>query len=155
MKTNADNLISTVWNQPHLITSFDKKTGVCKYNVEAIFLQISGASMVSVEVIAPELVLVIRNEEHDGPFKSKAYKVDVNWHGINITDETKKRQHTIHKIKRNTEKSSAITEDGSGENFDVLLICCVSDSNGTLVGTSHLTSRLMNSKKIPDAKLVW
>jgi hypothetical protein len=33
----------------------------------------------------------------------KAYKVDANWHGINLVNGTNKRQHVLDKIKRNTE----------------------------------------------------
>ena len=59
-----------------------------------------------------ELVWAIRNKERAGPFKSKAYKVDTNWHGINLGDGTKKRQHALDKLKRNTEQSSSAKKEG-------------------------------------------
>ena len=47
------------------------------------------------------------------------------------------------------EREQHITEDGSGEDFNPLLLGGVTDRNGTLVGTSHLNSRSTNSGKIP------
>jgi hypothetical protein len=46
------------------------------------------AGMIGVKVIVSELVWVIRNEEHARTFKSKVYRVDPNWHGINPAEKT-------------------------------------------------------------------
>ena len=75
-----------------------------------MFLQVIATGMVSVEMIASGLVRVIRNEDRAGPFKSKAYKIDANWHVINLRDGIKKRQHKLDNIGRNRDTSSAKKE---------------------------------------------
>ena len=62
--------------------------------------------MVGIEVIASELMWGIRNKDHTGAFNSEAYKVNTNWHGINLRYRTKKRQHALEKIGQNIDKSS-------------------------------------------------
>ena len=46
------------------------------------------------------------------------------------------------------EREQNMTEDESGEDFNLLLIDGVTGRNGTSVGTSHLISRSTKSRKI-------
>ena len=97
MPATIDNLMTQVWNQSHfMIAIFDKKSGVCKYNVEAMFLQLIAAGFLGAELVRGHLMWVFKNIDEDAAFLTKAYKIDAKWYGIHLADGKKKdKTHLI------------------------------------------------------------
>ena len=74
-----------------MIAIFDKKSGVCKYNVEAMFLQLIAAGFLGAELVRGHLMWVFKNIDEDAAFLTKAYKIDAKWYGIHLADGKEKK----------------------------------------------------------------
>lgn len=94
-KATYDNLVNLVWNNDTWIEQiFDKKRGsICKYNVEAMFLQLIAADILDAKPRNDELKWVLSRQTSSvvSPFN---YELDANWSGIDVIDP-KKRKHKI------------------------------------------------------------
>ena len=94
----VDNLLDLVKNSEHWKKAiFDIAPGsVYKYHVEAMFLQLIAAQLISAEIESGKLVWkVSRDKEKRNAFPPYRWKDTKNWDGIYLRDEGKERKYKI------------------------------------------------------------
>ena len=91
-----DNLVKLVWdNETWIEQIFDlKKRTICKYNVEAMFLQLIAAGILDARPVRRELKWVL-SRQTNSVVSAFTYESVANWSGISLMDPTKKRNHKL------------------------------------------------------------
>ena len=60
-KATVNNIMDKIWSQPHyMLAIFDRKSGICKYHVKALIMQLIAASLLGVELVNGQLSWVIK-----------------------------------------------------------------------------------------------
>ena len=91
-------MLSLVWKQEHWIHAiFDRAmSGVYKYHVEAMFLQLISAELLTLQDRDGKLKwTVARDTTSNAIFPPFRYECDTNWDGIVLQDAKKPRRHKI------------------------------------------------------------
>jgi len=97
-EATAVKLIGTVWKNDHWIKAiFDLAPGsVCKYNVEAMFLQLIATRLLSIVCINGNFKWIkTRETSSTKAYPPFLYTNDSNWNGVNLIDPTKNRRHNV------------------------------------------------------------
>ena len=91
-------LIGTVWKNDHWIKAiFDLAPGtVCKYNVEAMFLQLIATRLLSIVCINGSFKWTkTRESSSKQAYSPFLYTNDSNWNGVNMINTSKSRRHNV------------------------------------------------------------
>ena len=89
--------MTLVWKNEHWTKAiFDLAPGsVYKYHVEAMFLQLRAANLLSIHVIEGTLKWVVARQNKKCRYPPHNWKLDECWNGVWLQDSKAKRRHNV------------------------------------------------------------
>ena len=98
-----DNIIEKVWNQEHWVKCiFDKaQSGIRKYNVEAMFLQLIAAKLIGIVLKGDKTQWQISRKDTDFGMPQYCYDDPTYWDGVYLEPDANPRQYKLAEIRFN------------------------------------------------------
>ena len=92
-----DNIVEKVWNKEHCVLAiFDRvQSGIRKYNVEAMILQLNAAQLIGIKRRGDQLEWHIRRKFGGNGLPMFSYEDEECWSGVRLESADKPRNHKL------------------------------------------------------------